>query len=73
VLLEEPSVVSWQLEPEWFREARGIESPAPGPELFNLAEDPYQRHNLFDRHPTMVAELSELLEEQVASGRSTDR
>lgn len=70
VLMEEPSVVSWQIEPAWFREERGIVSEQPGPELFSLAEDPYQRHNLFHRHPAMVAELSALLAEQVASGRS---
>ncbi|MBT7098716.1 sulfatase-like hydrolase/transferase [Candidatus Poribacteria bacterium] len=72
VLMEEPSVVSWQLEPDWFREERGIVSPEPGPQLFDLAEDPYQRHNLFDRRPATVEELRALLAEHVAAGRSVD-
>lgn len=45
------------LEPEWLRQARGYHRDNHPAELFNLAEDPAQRVNLFAQHPEIVASL----------------
>jgi arylsulfatase A len=43
----------------------------PPVQLYNLASDPGERHNVQDRHPDVVARLTRLLERYVAEGRST--
>jgi len=48
-------------------EAKG---PAAGPQLFNLAEDLAETKNVAAEHPEIVKELSALLEELRAKGRS---
>lgn len=45
---------------------------APG-QLYNLAEDPGETTNLYEKHPEVVKELKALLEECKSSGRSTPR
>ena len=42
---------------------------APG-QLYNLASDPGERHNLYEQEPTLVAELKSLLERSKLAGRS---
>lgn len=42
---------------------------APG-QLYDLAHDPGERHNLYHQNPSMVKELKTLLEESKSSGRS---
>lgn len=43
----------------------------PPIQLYNLASDPGERHNVQDRHPDVVARLTRLLERYVDEGRST--
>jgi arylsulfatase A len=40
-------------------------------QLFNLANDPHEDHNLAAKHPRRVAEMVGLLQKQSANGRST--
>ncbi|MGA0846506.1 MAG: hypothetical protein ACO3RV_08200 [Luteolibacter sp.] len=40
------------------------------PQLYNLAEDPGERHNVLSQHPEIAAELSALLETWRKQGRS---
>jgi arylsulfatase A len=40
-------------------------------QLFNLADDLSETTNLYAKHPEKVTELKALLEQYVASGRST--
>ena len=42
---------------------------APG-QLYNLAEDPGEKNNLYSKHPEIVKELKALLEKSKTSGRS---
>jgi arylsulfatase A len=58
----------------------GWSDPRPGTEaadglppiqLYNLAADPGERHNVQSQHPDVVARLTRLLEKYVADGRST--
>jgi arylsulfatase A-like enzyme len=58
----------------------GWSAPRPGTEdaqglppvqLYNLATDPVERHNIQDQHPDVVVRLTGLLEKIVADGRST--
>jgi len=42
----------------------------PG-KLYNLADDIGEKHNLFDSKPEIVAEMTQMLKEQVEAGRST--
>lgn len=60
-----------QGEPPWFRDARGYKSPAESGELFNLATDPTQQHNLYATEAAKVKQLSALMERYVTEGRST--
>ena len=48
------------------------EPPKPGTpgQLYNLARDPYEENNLWDKHPEIVARLSALLEKYKREGRS---
>jgi arylsulfatase A len=43
---------------------------APGPQLYNLAEDLGETRNVAAEHPEIVKELSALLEDVRAKGRS---
>jgi len=50
----------------------GGKKPVPGTpgQLYDLAEDPYERNDLWDQHPDVVRRLSQLLEEYKKQGRS---
>ena len=43
----------------------------PPVQLYDLSADPAEKVNLHEKHPEVVAELTKLLEKQVADGRST--
>ena len=43
---------------------------APVGQLYNLAEDPAEQHNLYEQQPEIVQRLSRLLEDFVARGRN---
>jgi arylsulfatase A len=43
----------------------------PPIQLYNLASDRAERHNVHEQHPDVVARLTSLLEKYVAEGRST--
>jgi arylsulfatase A len=58
-------------EPEWFRKERGYKAHSEAGELFNLAADPAQKHNLYATEIARVKELTALMERYVADGRST--
>jgi arylsulfatase A len=58
-------------EPPWFRKDRGYTSHTEAGELFNLATDPTQRHNLYATETAKVNELAALMERYVTEGRST--
>jgi arylsulfatase A-like enzyme len=60
-----------QGEPAWFRDERGYQADAEPGELFNLATDPTQKHNLYATETAKVGELSALMERYVREGRST--
>lgn len=42
-------------EPDWYVQAQQIKSAAASDELFNLADDEAQRHNISSNHPERVA------------------
>ena len=50
--------------------SQGIES-LPPMQLYDLKEDPGETKNLYERHPEVVSELSELMEKYILEGRST--
>jgi arylsulfatase A-like enzyme len=58
-------------EQDWFRQQRGYATHDQPGELFNLADDLPQAHNLYTNRPDKVRELTALLERYVAEGRST--
>jgi arylsulfatase A-like enzyme len=67
----------WKLIP--FRGSGGFSQPKvirdipagePRGQLYNLADDPAETHNLYDAHPEIVAELTELLQRSRDEGRS---
>jgi hypothetical protein len=43
----------------------------PPIQLYNLAEDIGERHNVYQQHPAVVARLQQLLARYVQDGRST--
>lgn len=43
----------------------------PPIQLYNLATDPAERHNVYDQHAIVVTRLTNLLKKYVADGRST--
>ncbi len=49
-------------------------SPKPGSpgQLYNLADDPYEKNDLWDKHPQIVKRLTGLLEKIKAQGYSRD-
>ena len=57
----------WSAPKEPEAKKRGL----PPMQLFNLEEDPGEMTNLREQHPEQVAELLELLGQQVADGRCT--
>lgn len=55
-------------EPDWFKAERGYAPhDCPG-ELFNLREDEAERTNLYARHPGIVRELAQRIEEIKSAG-----
>jgi arylsulfatase A-like enzyme len=48
------------------------DAEAPG-QLYNLAEDPGERRNLYHQHPEIVSQLNARLEQSKASGRSAPK
>ncbi|HEX5790756.1 MAG TPA: hypothetical protein VFY13_06360, partial [Luteolibacter sp.] len=55
--------------PKWYDEKFGYAmSDTPG-ELFNMAEDPSQKNNLYEKMPEKVAELQALLKQIRAKGQ----
>src|SRR6185369_1870200 len=53
------------------RPGRDEVSGLPVVQLFNLAEDPGEQHNIQAERPDIVQRLTKLLEKYVADGRST--
>ncbi len=70
VLINAPSGAD-NSEPQWLKDKRGYAKHDQPGELFNLREDPAQRHNQFSARPEMVRELKDLLEKYQRDGRST--
>ncbi len=60
-------------EPEWRRRQLGVQGHNEPCELFNLADDPTQRHNLAAKNPAKVESLKALLAKYKADGRSVRR
>ncbi|HQU46221.1 MAG TPA: arylsulfatase [Pirellulales bacterium] len=69
---------NWKLE--LCRDSGGWSAPRPGSkeaaglppvQLYDLAADIGERHNLYDEHPEVVERLTALLDKYVADGRST--
>jgi arylsulfatase A-like enzyme len=58
-------------EPRWLKDERGYTAHDHPGELFNLREDPAQRHNRYAEKPQLVAELKALLAKYQHEGRST--
>jgi arylsulfatase A len=55
-----------------FSEPRKVE-PVPGGvrgQLYNLAEDPHELHNLYEQHPEIVDRLTKLLNDYKETGRT---
>jgi arylsulfatase A-like enzyme len=59
-----------RLEPQWFKDARGYQPHNLPGELYNLATDLSQRHNLYADHPDKVRDLKALLTKYQTEGRS---
>lgn len=60
-------------EPQWFRDEQGIPTHSESFELFNLAEDPQQKVNLYSTYPEKAKELDRLLKQVMENGRTRDR
>ena len=58
-------------EPKWLKSERGYTAHDQPGELFNLREDPAQKHNRYAEQPQLVAELKALLKKYQTEGRST--
>ena len=58
-------------EPQWLKAERNYTPHDQPGELFNLREDPAQRHNRYAEKPQLVRELKALLEKYKTEGRST--
>ncbi len=58
-------------EPTWLKSQRGYTAHAHPGELFNLREDPSQRHNRYPDKPALVDKLKALLRKYMEDGRST--
>ncbi len=53
------------------RDREALRRGLPSMQLYNLDDDPGERHNLIKTHPEKAAELRALLEDEVARGRCT--
>lgn len=62
-----PDSGGWSAPRPGSKQAVGL----PSMQLYNLADDLAERHNLVESHPEKVRELTALLEQIVADGRST--
>jgi arylsulfatase A-like enzyme len=62
VFIDDPSGGE-NAEPDWYRRQRGYEEHACQGELFNLADDLAERHNLYGEQPEVVQRLGSRLEE----------
>lgn len=60
-------------EPEWLKEERGYTPNEQKGELYDLSEDLAQKTNQYGERSEIVAELSNLLNQYKASGRSTPK
>jgi arylsulfatase A-like enzyme len=60
-------------EPQWLKAERSYTPHDQLGELFNLREDPAERHNHFADQPQLVTEMKALLEKYKTEGRSTPR
>lgn len=58
-------------EPQWLKDERGYTQHSHPGELFNVREDPAQRHNRYAQKPELVHELKSLLKKYQEEGRST--
>ena len=58
-------------EPAWLQKDRGYEPHTEAGELFNVANDPTQKGNLYATESEKVKELAALMERYVTEGRST--
>jgi arylsulfatase A len=58
-------------EPAWLKKERGYGSGQAKGQLFNLRDDPAQKHNLYAAQPERVRELQALLDKYRREGRST--
>jgi arylsulfatase A-like enzyme len=45
-------------------------SPSRVGQLYNIERDPYEQHDLWNKHPEKVEELRLMLKEQIWTGRS---
>lgn len=72
-LIEPLMTASWKKALADFGNQPGREDfkKAPFVQLFNLAEDVHEDHNLTDAHPDRVAAMVAMLERSIAGGRST--
>ena len=53
------------------REARALERDLPKVQLYDLANDPGEQHNVQAQHPEIVERMMRLLKEAIANGRTT--
>jgi arylsulfatase A len=53
------------------REAAAVEMKLPREQLYDMAADPAEEHNVATQHPQVVKELTALLQQQIDAGRST--
>jgi len=49
--------------PKWLANKREETGLQPTPQLYNLKEDPQERHNLISQHPDIARELAKKLKE----------
>jgi arylsulfatase A-like enzyme len=54
----------------WVEPRDSDPEPASPGQLYNLADDPYEKNDLWDKHPEIVARLTELLETYKRQGYS---
>ena len=57
-------------EPDWFKKQRGYVPDAFPGQLYDLDQDPSERHNLYGQHPEIVKDLKALLAKYQQDGRS---
>ena len=52
------------------RGGKGKPGDPPG-QLYDMSVDPYEKNNVFEKHPEIVREMTELMDNYVKRGRST--